>query len=90
MEKIINLHIQWEYMTVTIRNPNDITNELNRQGKNGWECFHIDMTAYGITAVFKRIDYHAMKMKRFKNIAEATNTTVDNIIKSGLYKIGLV
>jgi hypothetical protein len=48
------------------------------------------MTAHGITAVLKRIDYHAMKMERFKSIAEATNTTVDNIIKSGLYKIGLV
>lgn len=85
MEKIINPYIQWEYTTVTIRNPNDIANELNRQGKNGWECFHIDMTAYGTTAVFKRIDYNAMKLKRLKNIAEVTNTTVDEIMKLELF-----
>ena len=32
MGKIINPHIQWEYMTVSIRNPNDIANELNHWG----------------------------------------------------------
>ena len=84
MEKIINPHIQWEYMTVSIRNPNDIANELNHWGKNGWECFHIDITAYGITAVFKRIDYNAMEIKRLKNIAEATNTTIGEVMKSEL------
>lgn len=35
MEKIINPYIQWEYMTVSIRNPNDIANELNGCGKDG-------------------------------------------------------
>ena len=85
MEKIINPHIQWEYMTVTIRNPNDISTELNRYGKDGWECFHIDMTACGTTAVLKRIDYHAMKMKWLKNIAEVTNTTVEEVMKSELF-----
>lgn len=84
MEKIINPYIQWEYITVSIRNPNDIANELNRYGKNGWECFHIDITAYGTTAVFKRIDYNAMETKRLKSIAEATNTTIDKVIKSEL------
>lgn len=85
MEKIINPHIQWEYMTISIRNPNDIANELNRYGKNEWECFHIDMTAYGTTAVLKRIDYNAMETKRLKNIAKATNTSVDEIMKSELF-----
>lgn len=85
MEKIINPHIQWEYMTVSIRNPNDIANELNRYGKNGWECFHIDITAYGTTAVFKKIDYNAMEAKRLKNIAKVVNTTVDNVMKSELF-----
>ena len=85
MEKIINPYIQWEYTTVTIRNPNDIANELNRQGKNGWECFHIDITAYGTTAVFKRIDYNAMETKRLKSIAKVTNTTVEEIMKSELF-----
>lgn len=84
MEKIINSHIQWEYMTVSIRNSNDIANELNRWGKNGWECFHIDITAYGTTAVLKRIDYNAMEMKRLKTIAKVTNTTIDEVMKSEL------
>lgn len=84
MEKIINPHTQWEYMTVSISNPKDIANELNRCGKNGWECFHIDMTAYGITAVFKRIDYNAMEQKRLKSIAEVTNTTIYKVMKSEL------
>ena len=84
MEKIINPNIQWEYMAVSIQNPNDIANELNRYGKDGWECFHIDVTAYGITAVLKRIDYSAMEMKRLKSIAKATNTSIDNIMKSEL------
>lgn len=39
MEKIINPYIQWEYMTVTIQNPNDIANELNRQGRTGGNVF---------------------------------------------------
>ena len=82
MEKIINPHIQWEYMTISIRNPSDIANELNRWGKNGWECFHIDITAYGATAVFKRIDYNAMETKRLKSIVKVVNTTVDNVMKS--------
>lgn len=85
MEKIINPHIQWEYMAVTIRNPNDIANELNRHGMNGWECFHVDMTAYGTTAIFKRINYSAMEIKRLKNIAEVTNTTIDEVMKSELF-----
>lgn len=85
MEKIVNPNTQWEYMTVTIRNPNYIANELNRCGKNGWECFHIDITAYGTTAVLKRIDYNAMEMKRLKTIAEVTNTTVDEVMKSELF-----
>lgn len=85
MEKITNPYIQWEYMTVTIRNPNDIANELNRWGENGWECFHIDITAYGTTAVFKRIDYNAMEAKRLKSIAKVTNTTVDNVMKSEFF-----
>ena len=85
MEKIVNPHIQWEYMTVTIRNPNDIANELNRWGKNGWECFHVDTTVYGTTAVFKRIDYNAMETKRLKSIAKVTNTTIDEVMKSELF-----
>lgn len=82
---MINPYIQWEYMTVSIRNPNDVANELNCWGKNGWECFHIDITAYGATAVFKRIDYNAMEAKRLKNIAKVVNTTVDNVMKSELF-----
>ena len=72
-------------MTVSIRNPSNIAKELNQYGKNGWECFHIDITAYGTTAVFKRIDYNAMEAKRLKNIAEFTNTTIDKVMKSELF-----
>ena len=85
MEKIINPYIQWEYMTVSIRNPSDIANELNCYGKNRWECFHINITAYGTTAVFKRIDYNAMEAKRLKSIVEVANKTVDNVMKSELF-----
>ena len=63
----------------------DIANELNRYGKNGWECFHVNMTAYGTAAVFKRIDYNAMETKRLKSIAKVTNTTIDEVMKSELF-----
>lgn len=43
------------------------------------------MTAYGTTAVLKRIDYNAMKIKRLKSIAEVTNTTIDEVMKSELF-----
>lgn len=79
MEKITNPFIQWEYMTVSIRNPSDIAKELNCWGKTGWECFHIDITAYGTIAVLKRIDYNAMEAKRLKSIAEVTKTTISDI-----------
>jgi len=84
MEKIINPHIQWEYTTVSIRNPSDIAKELNSYGKNGWECFHIDVTVFGSTAYMKRINYPAMERKRLEVIAETTNRTIEEVMKSEL------
>ena len=84
MNEITDPHIQWEYMTVYIRNRNDIASELNLHGKYGWECFHIDITVYGVTAILKRINYSAMRRKRLEDTAKATNTTIDKIMKSEL------
>lgn len=86
MDKIINPHIQWEYMTISISNLKDIANELNRWGKNGWECFHIDVTVFGSTAYMKRINYPAMERKRLEVIAETTNRTIDEVMKSEFFK----
>lgn len=82
MEKIINPHIQWEYTTINISKDGDIAESINQLGKNGWECFHIDVTVFGSTAYMKRINYPAMERKRLEVIAETTNRTIEEVRKS--------
>ena len=82
MEKIINPNIQWEYTTINIAKDVDIAERLNKFGKDGWECFHIDVTVFGSTAYMKRINYSAMERKRLEVIAKSTNRTIEEVIKS--------
>lgn len=87
MGKIIDPHIQWEYTIINISKEGDITESLNQLGKNGWECFYINVTVFGSIAYMKRVNYSAMETKRLKSIAEVTNTAIDKVMKSELLSL---